>query len=538
MQCFINGIEYGVEHGFEICEQAGNKTSSTVSVLVEDQPAPVSGDVIQLMDGETTVFWGLCGIPKSPRFDTGREKRIYNIVCQNANGLLAYRIVNDAWQSHSVSYIVQDLYTKYIAAEGIALGNISNIGVTMEVYTAKNYNLQTVLNELADLVGATWKIDSDRKFYFLAAADFPKFPRTVSMDFLLGGGLQHSIRDYKTRTVQYISGATDVTAPQTETYFYDGEQKVFTLGFPVAKKPVIYVNGTQVDPSMIEEEGYEGDAQIVFTWSYNNAAVRYKSREYLPAGATVVFDYVGYYPIRVVSYNATKIAELGEKTGTSGMRENVYIASDITTTKDALQLADSLLLQYSEATHELSFFMLSSQLYEYGLTLADTEVLTQMTFDLPGIGVAGDFVITERRLTPAWGDMGGPEAKYRVDLKLMSRDYLKSYGETISALYRDISQLTVRSNDVVVAGQNVPETVGCREDMAVYRRRPFMPIANPQYGTQFAQMGFGLPAYPAASSCGISGDYETPQNYPTAGTVAENGSLFAICDLGNQTYTG
>ena len=61
-------------------------------------------------------------------------------------------------------------------------------------------------NELADLVGAVWRVDNQKKFYFIVKEEFPQFPHTINKDFLLGSELQHKTKDYMTRTVQYITG--------------------------------------------------------------------------------------------------------------------------------------------------------------------------------------------------------------------------------------------------------------------------------------------------------------------------------------------
>ena len=130
LQARINGITYRALREFSIEEQTGNNTSSTISVVVDDvlsQPIPVSGDIIELIDTDSggRIFYGQCGIPKSPKFQTGRELLVYSIVCSNANAILANRIINVSYKGWTVSAIVQDLYTRYIADEGITLGQIT-----------------------------------------------------------------------------------------------------------------------------------------------------------------------------------------------------------------------------------------------------------------------------------------------------------------------------------------------------------------------------------------------------------------------------
>lgn len=497
MQCLINGVEYEAKRDFYIVEKSGNKTESKISVLVEDQPIPVSGDIIELTDGGETLFWGTCGIPKSPKYQTGLELSLYTITCGNANSILSNRIINVAYQNVTITAIIQDLFDNYISAENITLGAISNIPLTMEVYTAADFNLQSALNELADLVGATWQVTSDHIFSFVVAEDFPVFPLTINNEFLLGTDLQHTTKSYKTRTVQYISGAKDTTLPQTETFSYTGEETSFTVSFPVSSRPTILVNGVAVPTDQVGVTGL--DTNTAFLFSYSSQVIKYtESSEYLKIGDTVTITYTGIFPIRISASNEEKIAQIAQLTGTSGLREVVKIDTSIETTNDALTVANQLLEQYSEATGELSLWLLSSQLYAADLTLSDTEVLTQVNFDLPQLGITGPFVITERKLEPFNADLTNFHEALKITLKLMNRDYLKSYGETISDLRSDISRLSIRGTEVVVQAPTFREVLALSESMKYDTDIVYYITGSPTpvNGSMFAPLDFGLPVYP------------------------------------------
>ena len=540
IKTLINGVEYKTQYDFTISEQAGNKTASTISVVVEDQPVPVAGDVINLVDSETekSIFLGTCGIPQSPEYYTGHEVQLYSITCGNANSILAYRIINVAYQDATITEIVQNLFDQYIQAEGVTLGQISDVDVTMEVYTAADFNLQDALNELADLVGGVWMITNDREFVFIVEDDFPKFPRVIDQDFIIGSQYQHRTTDYKTRTVQYVTGATDKTTEQTESYTYDGEQKSFTTVFPLAQKPIILVNNTQVDPDLIGVNGLDDeDPNIVFTFSYNSQTIGYKSNSYLTQGDVVTIRYIGMFPIRVAAYNSTKIAEVAEKTGTSGLREMVYVASDITTTADALQLANSFLERFSEATGEVTFWIKSDELLRAGLTLDDVSLMTQVTFDLPSIKISGDYVITERTITPLTAYMpDGYGTNLKISLRLKNRDYLKSSGEVISNLYRDVSQLFIRQDDIVIQQNVFSETKALSEDVDLAASTPFFPIPQISYGNLFSPISFDGSYYPSAGAVSYSGKTDQDaERYPVS---AQDAGIFDPIQIGDVFPTG
>lgn len=479
----INGTEYKALHDFSISEQTGNKTSSDISVLVEEQPVPVAGDVIEMFDdNDNRLFWGTCGIPTSPKYETGYEPKIYEITCGNANSILANRIINAAFQKITVSDLVRSIYDTYIAAEGVSLGTISNIDVTIEVYTAADMNLQDALNEIADLVGAIWQIDQSKTFSFVVFDDFPQFPQKITPSFLLGTELEHQTKDYNLRTVQYVSGATDVTDTQTESFTYDGEEKTFTTVFPLNSAPSIWINNNPVPANQIAPDGLETET-TVFTFTYNSPNIKYIGENELTAGDIVKVAYIGIFPIRISVSNALKINEIATKTGTSGLIEKVQLANNITNFADAYQLASALLSQFEEARGEITWWMTSEQLYKLGLTLNDTDLLTKITFDLSNIGIVGEFVITERTLEPFFGDLSQDvEQKLKISLKLVNRDYVKSYGEIISDLRRDINQLSIRAEDTVVNAQQLNEIYALSEQIASDVNNAYFPVSGDNVG--------------------------------------------------------
>ena len=455
--CYINNILYDAEFDFQISEQAGNKSITTINVYVADsstQPIPVAGDIIQLVDTDTNtiLFWGVCSIPKSPKINTGLEPQIYTISCTSANAILANRLINEAFQGYTMTEIITTLYNSYIAAEGISLGEISDIPVVVDVYTAADYNLQDALNELADLVGATWRIDVNRNFYFVAQEDFPVLQNTIDTNFLLGTGYQAKTTEYKMRTVQHITGGQEQTLLQTESYTYDGEAQTFVTLFPIALQPTILVNNVQVPSDLIGVNGLsDNDQSVVFRWSYNSTTVNYvTTSNYLKANDVVSFQYIGLFPNRVTLYNAPKISAVAAKTGTSGLRESVQIVSGVRTRAADIQLAQSLLQQFESATSEVSFWLLSEQLYALGLALDDLQILTQVTINLPQIGISGTYVITERKIELTSASITSLSNQLKISLVLKSRNYLKSYGEILSDLRRDINMLSIRDTEEII----------------------------------------------------------------------------------------
>ncbi len=531
LHIYINQVEYDTQRGLKITDRLSNKTESQISVLTEGLPIPVSGDIVEVRDDDEVIFWGVCGIPRSPKYQTGRERKLYAITCGNANAILGRRIINVAYQGYTVSQVVERLFNLYVSAEGITLGQISDIPITIEKYTGSNYNLMTALNELAELVGAIWQVTPDRRFYFLKLDDLPRFPLEISLDFLLGTDLQHTTKDYKVRTVQYISGATDTTSPQTEEFTYDGDQKNFITSFPLILAPTIYVNDVQVDPAYVGVNGLDDDSEgIQFAFSYNSQTISYKG-DMLTAADVIKVVYTGQYPVRIAAYNDVKIAEIAQLTGTSGMIEDVYIASGVKTAADATQLAQSFIDQFNEVTGEVKFWLLAEHLEAAGLSLADVAVLTVLPFDLPTLGITGEYVITERTIEMLGSD--DESAPLKVWITAANRDYLRAYGQTIAAIKRNIANLAIRGEDTVVQTANTTERVTVREETDVGVNIPAYCAAGITHGCLAIPQGLDGMIYPTEYGL-LSGGAVGPTMYPCEELV--NGSLFAPTDLNAEVY--
>jgi hypothetical protein len=458
IMAYIGGIAYKLAADYTISEQAANKIASNISVILDaGQPIPQSGEIIEIRDDDVgeVYFLGVCGIPKSPKYSSPYDVKTYSITCSNANGILARRVVNVAYQGYTVSQIVQGLFDEYISKEGFTLGAISDVPIKINIYTAADYGLQYCLDELAEYVSGAWYCTNDRKFYFIAEEDFEPFPRTIDKDFLPITALEIKVKDTDLRTSQTISGGRSETAEQQEEFTYNGDDNNFTLSFSLSKKPGISINGTDVPPERIGVKGLnDTDSSYMFLFAFDSAVLSYNtlyagtSPPPLAVGDVLQVRYVGFYPIRAVVQNAGAIAEIAAKTGTSGIIDNVKIDKTVRDLDDAVRLGNALLENYGATRTEISGWFTVLEAQKMGLQFSDFALLRRWRFNLPEYGVVGDFVLTERTLAP-FIKCGGVE-NLKMTLKLVDRAYLRSYGQIFDELSKATSQLSIREDDVII----------------------------------------------------------------------------------------
>lgn len=471
MRVLINGIEYRGMSGWQISEKVGNPTSTTISVLVENQPIPMAGDVIEVLtDGEPAekLFFGILGIPATPAYSSPYEQRIYSLNCLNGNSILQRRLANVSYADKTMTQIVLDLYQRYIAPEGVTLGTLSQIDTpTFEIYNCKNMSLMAVMNELAGFIGGAWQITNDKVFNFVRIDDFPRCSQTVTLDNAPFGRLQWKADARDLRTNQIIDGAFLTTDPQTEEVTVTESWQGFLTSFPLIQKPRMWVNSTEVPSDEIGTRGLDdGDTSKLFYWSYNSRQITlnvgYEGSVDLGEGDTVRIVYVGLAPLRYEISNLGKISEIAGRTGLSGIIDNVYTDPTIVTRIDAISKAESLLSQYGDQKDTLTCVTDIHTLIGAGFDAGDVGLYTQWTFDIPELDMVGEYVLTERVAEPLRQDDDG-SVRYR--LTFTDRDFVQSYGETISRLYKDITKLSVRAEENVVFDFYVEDTQTLAENL-------------------------------------------------------------------------
>jgi len=403
--------------------------------------------IVEINQDAWVVFFGVCGIPESPEYFSTYQLDKYRLIVQSANALLRRRTVSEAYQGKTTSFIVDDLFTKYIEAEGITLGTISTIAFTYTAYTTSRMVLADVLDELAATVGAVWTIDNNKVFHFLLQADFPTVAAEASIT-----DLKKKISGIDRRTVQIISGAKNKTSTQTQTETWGANQKQITLGYPVAETPVITINGT---PATVGVSGLDtSDAAISFLWTYDSLSVNLNSIATTKptTGDTVVVSYKGLFAVEIVSEDAANISAVAIRTGSSGRIENVVIDKTITDTTDGENKADGLLDQFGDNEETLT-------LMKRGLSNSD--LLTVWSFALPRYGIEGDYIVVERRIVPFINQDGAILNK--VYLTLKNKNFYMKYGSVFNKLNKDITMLSVRGDEVVLKALRNAEALGLAE---------------------------------------------------------------------------
>lgn len=491
MKCYVNNVEYKLATGWSIGDKLGNPAPSTFVVCADNgQEAPKSGDVVTIVsDNENIIFYGLVAIPTSVPFSSPYQERIYSLKCTNANTILKRRVANISYANKSLEEIIEGLYGLYIQSENIGLVPLSGLDLPFfEVYNCKNMNLMSVMNELAGFANGAWRVNNEKTFEFIRYEDFPKVAQQVSINNAPFSDLKISDNASDMRTVQIIDGASITTDLQTEEYTVTEEWTGFSTIFPIVKQPSIYINNVEVSPDEIGVRGMQESETVRFFWGYDSNEVLlnpyYEGSTQVSVGDIIKIEYIGQTPIRYQITNDEKIEELAQRTGLSGIIDNVYTDPTIVTKQDAKTKAETLLSLYDERKTTVTAKTSIDKLIEAGYTLNDTELYREWKFNLPELGIVGDFVVAERYLSPF---VLNDDESVMISLVLVDRDFAQGYGTMFSKLYNDITKLSVRADEVIIYDYPMEERLVLNEEVITDSAIPLWVSGTPMENGQIAQ---------------------------------------------------
>lgn len=197
------------------------------------------GQPIAIYDPDDTLIFGGF-INTAERKPISPSGGLYHpITCMDNHYLADKRLVVESYSSELAGDIVKDIRTKYLAAEGITIGEIQD-GIEISEAIFNYIKGSEAYDALAELTGFTWFINELKKLYFIDRSTNASPWAFTRSDAIRGSKLIEGNPLYRNR--QYIRGGTGVTSLQVEDRTGDGSTEAFAMGFPLAEEPTITEN--------------------------------------------------------------------------------------------------------------------------------------------------------------------------------------------------------------------------------------------------------------------------------------------------------
>lgn len=429
----INGTEVLFEKTWSITQKLYSRTTFSGRMIMPQNFIPALDMVIDINNNADLIFRGI--ITTCTPSDDGTLVS-FDITATDYSALADKRIISAVDYNISAGDFIRTQIMPILAEEGVTAGVIYD-GAIIKKAAFPFRSVSACLDTLCDVSGDYyWRITNDKKLDFLPMSQ--SHSTTTIDDAFPAKSLKYSASSADYRNTQILIGSYTQTAPQRETPIgvkdsADLTKMLFTLRFPVAMEPAIYVDG--VRQTDIGVAGIQDNAQWV--WSYNSKTITRNNCAWTTT-PTVLIVYRGLYTI--INKQRSQ-AEINRKKAllpnTSGIYETLSTDQNITETDQAAQYCKALLDKYAKASEKITF---SAQ-------TAAFNVGQLIAVDRKRLGVSGKYLCTNVKISRANADMinydvtlaggnsvGGWDAFFRA-LVDKSKNVVIGDGETVQGIH-------------------------------------------------------------------------------------------------------
>jgi hypothetical protein len=419
----IGGVEKEIQSQTLDIEDAIN-ARSICSFRIFDESGtyrPNIGDTVEIYDDTELVFAGEVDEPEEWKLPgTNSLNEDINVVDWHC---VADRIrVAETYEDDLAGDVVKDIIAKYLAAEGITAGTIAD-GPTISKAVFPYRSASECLDELSELTGFQWRINPDKSLDFCERSTNAA-PWDITPDSEIRGvTVKRNRQKYRNR--QLIQAGRDTSVVQSRTFKGDGETQVWSLDMPVAKVPVVKVDGVAKTVGIRQlEQGKD------FYWSKGEKEISQDPEgTKLTSSNTLTVEYQGLYPIIVVADDPEEVAA-------RGIHEDIEQRADIDTKEAALAYADGLLRRYARIETVISY-----ETNEPGLKAGQLQ-----NINLPIHDINGDFLISSVRIS----EPGRADGKLTYQVQALSGESVGGWVAFFKKLVAGKQTFTIRENEVLV----------------------------------------------------------------------------------------
>ncbi len=392
--------------------------------------------------GIVKIFAGFIDTPERVRLAPG-SGLLHSVSCMDNHYLADKRLVVKSYQTpgQTLADIVNDIFTDYLAAEGITIGAVQT-GPTIQSAIFNYVKVSDAFDALKELSGFTWFIDESKRLYFIDRATYASPWQLDNVTHrAIQGSVHLSTGNPMYRNKQYVRGGTGITSPPPETFTGDGVTVAFTVGYPIAAKPVITVGGVAVAPALIGIKGI--DSGMTCYWNKGDATITFAVA---PAAVPIVVDYDGLYPLISLATNFGGIVDRQAiEGGGSGIVEDIVTEVQHESSAAINESAKAKLIQYCQVAEKFIY-----QPYESGLAPGQLQEITyspfgftahQMLIESVSITADGDTIYSS--VSCITGPSMGSWAKFFSGILLRQDSIIKIGDSRLLVLLQQVEALSL-----------------------------------------------------------------------------------------------
>jgi len=369
---------------FEIYDDVNHRSTVNFSIIDRNGEYNIGkGQDIQIFLNDELAFGGIVDTVKSSLVDSANSFKRIDVSGIDYTVIAERRVISYAYDSNIFAgQIVQNILNNYLSEESIEVGEILN-GEELDRAVFPFKTIKEIFDTLAAISGYIWFIDYDKKLYFIERTTFSSEFDITDYTKLLSFELSEGNPNY--RNVQYVIGPKVLTDALTEYFKGDGNQKTFTVGYPIKQEPTIYVN------DVIQDVGIKG-VETGKSWYWkldDNTITQDQGATPLSSSDILKVEYIGSFPliIKVTNYAELTSRKLTEGFGT-GKYERVDMDTNMSDYEQGLSTARGILNEYGTIGYHANY-----------ITTDKITSGTLQNISLSAFNVSTDFLITSVRIS-------------------------------------------------------------------------------------------------------------------------------------------
>ena len=453
--CFINSTEFKMTTNFSFVRDLTYRTRTTIEVLKENQTFfPSDKDRVEIFDNNgNRVYFGKVEGSDSPSFGSGFEIDLYKLDLISIDSVLDDRHINEVFEDTDVNDVIEYIFNNFVVPEGIASNLVVDDyeGIPVSKIVWDDESVEIALNDLSDLVGSVWYIDSiTDTFYFKRYDNVDTYPEIFDDTSKMFFSLQQTIDSLDVRNVQTLKGATSETDVLQEFFAGDGERTTFTVAFPVARKPELYLNAVQIPPDEIGVRGIDdSNESIKWFFAFQSTEISQVPTA-IPLETTDVLqvNYNGIFNIKARVEDETAIEERQLRVGGTGIVEAVNETNSFNEINDIIDIAQDKIDRFKEARKELTLVLKAD---DTGIIPFDVGIL--LDFDYAQFNLHGKYFITEINYT--YRTFNSDITILNAEVKAVQGDLKNGYAKIFGEIKNSLDAVALNENESTLINQTI-----------------------------------------------------------------------------------
>lgn len=380
------------------------------------------------------------------------------LIC-SSNAEIANRItINDVFENTNTLTLINDFVTDFLIPEGCSIGNIQISVIAISRIVWGDIQLDKVFDEIAEIVGAYWYIDKDRKFYMLTFS-FSN-PSVIPN---IGSNFGEEISTFKVtkkgesyRNRQILNGGLAKTNPLTQSFAGDNENQTFTVDFIIKVIISITLNGSPVSFS----EQIEGaDTDFVYKFKQKQFTQRFVDTPLSPTD-TLTVTYVGFFKIRSVQEDADEIASRAVITSSSGLVSYAATDKSVEDVDTSILKTVALLRKYLQENISVSFRIHENSSFDiFSLEQGQQFVINNTKWQITN----ETMLIEEVKLTLVNEDFS------YVDIKAIDLISVNSVVNQFLQINKDATKIELNEDVIIIQTINSEDIVEVIDEVEIIR---------------------------------------------------------------------